>query len=79
MIISQDTLGNLKVFSLERNDWTTVSITGIDDTRKAWIIGCKDYELIYWKTSQTDDEPTVAPRFIQKFGLFIIPTIGNYP
>jgi len=43
MIISQDTFGNIKVFSLERNDWTSVTITGIDDTKKAWIIGCQNY------------------------------------
>lgn len=51
MIIAQDSTGGLKAFSLERNDWTTLAITGLEDTRRAWIIGSKDYELIYWRTS----------------------------
>ena len=79
MIITQDSTGGLKAFSLERNDWTSLSVTGMEDTRRAWIIGAKDYELIYWRTSSEDVEPTVAPRFAQKYGMFMIPTIGVYP
>ena len=42
MLISQDTTGTMRAFSLERGDWTAVSLTGLEDQRKAWVIGFKN-------------------------------------
>lgn len=39
MLFSQDSLGTLRAFSLERGDWTPVSLVGLEDSRKAWFIG----------------------------------------
>lgn len=79
MIFSQDSAGTFRAFSLERSDWTTISISGIEDTRRVWAIGASNQELIYWRTSNEDPEPTVAPRFAQKYGVFTIPCIGSFP
>ncbi len=79
MLMSQDSTGALRAFSLERGDWTTISIVGLEDSRKAWVIGIVNHELIYWKTSNEDPEPTVAPRFAVKSSNLYIPTIGAYP
>ena len=54
MLVSQDTAGTFRVFSLERGDWTSVSIDGLEDVRKAWIIGVSNHELIFWRTSSED-------------------------
>ena len=54
MLLSQDTTGTMRAFSLERGDWTTVSLVGLEDPRKAWVIGFKNQEVIFWKTSNED-------------------------
>jgi hypothetical protein len=79
MLLSQDVSGTLRAFSLERGDWTTVSIEGLEDTRKVWVIGASNYQLIYWRTTAADPEPTVAPRFTVEHSAFYIPTLGLYP
>ena len=43
MLISQDSSGNLRVFSLERGDWTSVGVSGLEDKRKVWIIGVDNH------------------------------------
>ena len=79
MLISQDTSGTLRAFSLERADWTTIAPEGLEDSRKAWIIGIRNHQLLYWKTSSEDPEPTVSPRFDVEVANIYIPTIGSYP
>lgn len=54
MLFSQDSSGNIRAFSLERGDWTSIAISGLEDSRKAWIIGVAHHDLIYWKISNED-------------------------
>lgn len=79
MIFSQDSLGIFRAFSLERSDWTTIAVSGLEDARRAWAIGASNQELIYWRTSQEDSEPTVAPRFAIKYSVFTIPCVNSFP
>lgn len=76
MLVSQDSSGAFRVFSLERGDWTSVALLGLEDARKAWVIGAMNHELIFWRTTSSDPEPTVAPRFSIETTSFYIPTIG---
>ena len=52
---------------------------GLEDSRKAWIVGVHNHQLLYWKTSSEDPEPTVSPRFDLQIVNLYIPTIGSYP
>ena len=63
MLFSQDSTGEMRAFSIETNEWTSVYPDAADTTGKFWAIGVDSYKLTYWKTTKTDPEPTVAPRF----------------
>ena len=54
MIFSQDSLGIFRAFSLETNEWTCITAGGNVDPKKMWVIGIKDYQLIYWRTNDSD-------------------------
>jgi hypothetical protein len=54
MLVSQDSAGGMRAFSLERGDWSAVGITGLEDSRRAWVVGVGNQELIYWRTSHED-------------------------
>jgi len=79
MLFSQDSSGNIRALNLESNEWTSLSVSEIEEHRKVWPIGITNYELLFWKTTDEDPEPTVAPRFNLKKGVFYIPTVGIYP
>lgn len=51
MLLSHDDAGVVRVYSLEHNSWINVIVEGADDTRRIWLLGMRDYQLIYWKTS----------------------------
>ena len=78
MLVSQDSSGAFRVFSLERGDWTSVGLVGLEEARKAWVIGMMNHDLIFWRITSSDPEPTVAPRFSIEKTSFYIPTIGIY-
>ena len=75
MLFSQDTLGVFRAYSLETNEWTCITADRNVDPKKMWIVGVKDYQLIYWKTNDSDPEPTVRPRFNLKNSPFAISTL----
>jgi hypothetical protein len=54
-------------------------VDSIEEIRKVWMIGIKNHALNYWKTTDADPEPTVAPRFQVKTSEFSIQTIGGHP
>jgi hypothetical protein len=54
-------------------------VDNVEDMRKVWIIGIKNHAVNYWKTTDTDPEPTVSPRFQMKTSEFSVPTIGSHP
>jgi hypothetical protein len=64
MIFSKDSGGNIRAYSLEANEWTHVLSENSNDNRKTWIIGFKEYCMVYWKTTETEPEPTVRPRLV---------------
>ena len=51
MLISQDSYGNFRAFSLERGDWTPIAIENLEDHRKAWVVGVSNHNLYFWRTS----------------------------
>ena len=79
MIFSQDSIGVVRAFSLETSEWTQICVENIEEIRKVWIIGIKNYAINFWKITDVDPEPTVAPRFQLKTSEFSIPTIGVHP
>ena len=40
-----------------------------------WIVGIKDYKVLYWKTTDSEPEPTPRPRLNVKEGLLNIATL----
>lgn len=69
----------MRAFSLETSEWTQISVDEVEGIRKVWVIGIKDHMVNYWKTTDADPEPTVAPRFQVKVSEFSIPTVGSHP
>lgn len=66
MLFTQDTNNIIRCLSLETNVWTTVGVKNVEDNRKLWMLGVKNYQVHFWKTSDSDPEPTVSPRFSTK-------------
>ena len=81
MIFSQDTVGVVRCFSMETNQWTRVVVQNIEEhlQHKIWIISFGNYCVDYWRISDQDPEPTVAPRFSTKTSELAIPVIGILP
>lgn len=62
MLISQDSTGFVRVYSLETNTWTSVIVENVDDIRRIWLLGMNDYKLVFWRTSELNPDPEVFPR-----------------
>ena len=45
------------------------------DTKKLWIVGIKNYKLLYWKTTDSSPSPTVRPRLNIKEGELSLATL----
>lgn len=62
MLISQDSTGFIRVYSLETNTWTNVIVENVDDLRRIWLLGMNDYKLVYWRCTELNPDPEVFPR-----------------
>lgn len=62
MLISHDSAGYIRVYNIEYNTWSSVFVDLIEDTRRIWLLGMKNYQLIFWNTSELNPNPQVFPR-----------------
>lgn len=77
MIFSQDNYGIIRAYSFEAKEWTSLYFDGLQDTRKAWIVGFKNYEVVFWRTTDSEPEPTVRPRLNLKSHRLVIYTLNE--
>lgn len=68
MLLTQDDAGWVRAYSLEHNSWVPVVVENVNDTRRIWLLGMKDYKLVFWKTSEINPDPQVFPRLPVKQG-----------
>jgi hypothetical protein len=62
MLVAQDDAGYIRVYNLENNTWTSVIVEGVEDTRRIWLLGMHNFQLVYWRTSELNPDPVVFPR-----------------
>lgn len=62
MLVTHDDAGYIRVYNLENNTWTSVIVEGVEDTRRIWLLGMQNYQIVYWKTSELNPDPEVFPR-----------------
>jgi chromosome transmission fidelity protein 4 len=75
MLFSQDSNGFVRAYSLETNEWTSLIVNNFPDSKKMWIVGMKNYQIYYWRTTDTESYPTVRPRLNMKESTISIATM----
>ena len=51
MLFSQDSTGQMRVYSLQTNEWSKVYLKNTTDPRRVWMVGVSNYVLHFWKTT----------------------------
>ena len=58
-----------------------MKVDGVEEhlQHKIWVIGLRNHGISYWRVSDQDPEPTVAPRFSIRTNELVMPTVGLLP
>jgi hypothetical protein len=53
LIFSKDSAGAVRAYSLDANEWTPLHAESVADQKKSWVIGFREYCMLYWRTTET--------------------------